>query len=190
MPSGRNAKARQRIQDAAVELMGRKGIAGTTTQDIARRAACSQAAIYKHWDGKDELARQSFERAHRELLAAMEHGAEAGESPSERVLGTLLGLLRFARAHPAEYGFLFHIFHSDYSRWLSDHPLPRDVVIRELRRGMKEGDFPESDPGLRAALLLGMAIRTAFYERQRPPGGDPAPVEEALLSAAAAVLES
>jgi AcrR family transcriptional regulator len=54
------AGARERIQEAAVELMGRKGVAGTTTQDIARRARCSQAVIYKYWESKEALAREEF----------------------------------------------------------------------------------------------------------------------------------
>jgi AcrR family transcriptional regulator len=182
--------ARIRIREAAVELMGRKGIAGTTTQDIARRADCSQAAIYKHWGGKEDLARETFEAAHLDMMAAMEAGAAGGKTPSQRVLGALLGFLGYARAHPPEYAFLFHVFHSDYSRWLAAHSLPRDVVIRELTRGMETGEVPEGDPQLRAAFLLGMAIRGAFYERQRSPGGDPREVEEALIQAAAAVLES
>src|SRR6185503_19314210 len=98
--------ARDRIRDAAVELMGRKGVAGTTTQDIARRASCSQAAIYKYWDSKDTLARETFDAAHRRLIDAMESGARKARTPVERVFGCLTGFLEFARANPADYAFL------------------------------------------------------------------------------------
>jgi len=188
--AGKDGGARERIREAAVELLARRGVAGTTTQEIARRARCSQAAIYKHWPGKEELARELFEEAHRDFLQAIEDGAAGPDRPPERVLGALLGLVRYARAHPAEYAFLFQVFHSDYARWLVSHPKPRDVVQRELVRAMEAGDVAPGSPAARTALLLGMAIRLAFFERQGLVEGGPAEVEEALIQGAAALLEA
>ncbi len=182
--------ARDRIRRACMELMARKGVAGTTTQEIARRAGCSQAAIYKHWEGKEDLARALFDEAQARFLEAMEAGAGRRGSPAERVVGALQGLLDYARAHPAEYAFLFHVFHSDYARWLVAHPKPRDVVQRELRAAMAAGEVPEGNVSTKTALLLGMAIRLAFFERQGLVEGDPASVDGTLWQGAAAVLES
>jgi AcrR family transcriptional regulator len=182
--------ARDRIRVAALELMARKGIAGTTTQEISRRARCSQAAIYKYWDGKDALAHRLFEDAHAVMLAEMEAGAEAVKDPSERVIGVLQGLLGHSRSHPAEYAFLFQVFHSDYARWLVPHPKPRDLVLRELKRGMQSGAIPPGNAGVKAALLLGMAVRLAFFERQSLIEGGAAAADAGLWAAAAAVLES
>jgi AcrR family transcriptional regulator len=46
---------RQRILDAAEHLMRTLGLARTTTKEIARAAGCSEAALYKHFTGKEEL---------------------------------------------------------------------------------------------------------------------------------------
>ncbi len=181
--------ARGRIQKAALELLARKGVAGTTTQEIARRARCSQAAIYKHWPGKEELARELFDEAHRAFLDAMEAEVARRERPPERVLGALLGLLRFARSRPGEYAYLFQVFHSDYARWLVSQPKPRDVVQRELARSIEAGEIPTGAVGAKTALLLGMAIRLAFFERQGLVEGGPEAIEQALVQGAAAVLE-
>jgi AcrR family transcriptional regulator len=183
------AGAKTRIRDAAIELMARKGIAGTTTQDIAQRAHCSQAAIYKYWESKESLAHEWFEEAHASMIEAMEEAA-VGKSASDKVLGALAGLVRFARSHPAEYAFLFLVFHSDYARWLTEHDKPRDVVLREIRNAMRAGEIPHSSPEMKAALLLGMAVRVAFFERQKLVGATPEEVDEGLLMAAAAVLEN
>jgi AcrR family transcriptional regulator len=180
--------ARERIQEAAVELMGRKGVAGTTTQDIARRASCSQAAIYKYWNGKDALARETFDVAHRRLIEAMEAGARTGRSAADRVHRCLQGFLGYARSSPAEYAFLFQVFHSDYARWLGSHRMPRDVVVGEIESGMKSGAIPTGNAHLKAALLLGMVIRLAFFEKQRLIGTDPARVDADLEKALRAVL--
>jgi len=180
--------ARDRIRDAAVELMGRKGVAGTTTQDIARRASCSQAAIYKYWDGKDALARETFDASHRRLIEAMELGARRGRTAQDRVFGSLQGFLAFARSSPAEYAFLFQVFHSDYARWLGAHRMPRDVVVGEIEAGMKSGALPSENAHLKAALLLGMVIRLAFFEKQRLIGSNAARVDVDLEKALRAVL--
>ena len=182
--------ARDRIRDAAVELMGRKGVAGTTTQDIARRASCSQAAIYKYWDSKDTLARETFDASHRRLIEAMESGAGRGRTPVDRVFGTLTGFLDFARANPAEYAFLFQVFHSDYARWLGSHRMPRDVVVGEIESATKSGAIPSANAPLKAALLLGMVIRLAFFEKQRLVGANTARVDADLEKALLAVLHA
>ena len=182
--------ARQRIRQAALELLGRRGVAGTTTQDIARRAQCSQAAIYKYWDGKEALARAIFEDANRGLIEAMEGRAEGYTTPLERALGALLGLVVFARTQPNEFAYLFHVFHSEHVLWTASHPIPRDVVLRELERAAAAGDLPADGLEVKTALLLGMAIRLAFFERQKLLREEPAAAERIFLSAAAAVLES
>jgi AcrR family transcriptional regulator len=185
----RKVPARQRIRTAAVELMGRKGVAGTTTQDIARRARCSQAAIYKYWDSKERLAREEFDQAHTRLIEAMEARAAAGPTPGARVLGALSGLLGFAREFPAEYAFLFQVFHSDYARWLAPHKMPRDVILTRIESAMGQGEVSPGDAHTKAALLLGMAVRLAFFERQKLLPGGPEQIDEALWDAGAAVLE-
>jgi AcrR family transcriptional regulator len=170
--------------------MARRGVAGTTTQDIAKRARCSQAAIYKYWEGKETLARQLFESSHQGLMDAMRAQAAASVAHSERVLGALLGLLRFAREHPDHFAFLFQVFHSDYARWLTSLPKPRDLITEELENAMAADELPARDAAVKAALVLGMAIRLAFFERQGLLGSTPRQAEEALWESAASVLES
>jgi len=48
-------QTRRRIVEATVELHGKKGIFGTSWQDIARRADVSVATVYKHFPTLDEL---------------------------------------------------------------------------------------------------------------------------------------
>lgn len=50
-----NKPARVRLLDAAHELMRTVGLARATTKEIARAAGCSEAALYKHFDSKEEL---------------------------------------------------------------------------------------------------------------------------------------
>lgn len=49
------AETRQRIVEATVDLHGRKGIFGTSWQDIAREADVAVGTVYKHFPTLDEL---------------------------------------------------------------------------------------------------------------------------------------
>lgn len=53
-----NAKlrpARERILDAAAEVMRRDGLVHATTKQIARQAQCSEALLYKHFPDKRDI---------------------------------------------------------------------------------------------------------------------------------------
>ena len=47
--------ARQRILDAAADVMSTEGLARTTTKAIARAAGCSEALLYKNFLDKEEI---------------------------------------------------------------------------------------------------------------------------------------
>ena len=46
---------REKILDAAVSVMRERGLAGSTTKEIARAAGYSEATLYKHFDDKQEI---------------------------------------------------------------------------------------------------------------------------------------
>ena len=46
---------RQAVLDAALQVMSRRGYAGTRLEDIARAAKVTRGAIYHHFPGKPEL---------------------------------------------------------------------------------------------------------------------------------------
>jgi AcrR family transcriptional regulator len=47
--------AREKILDAAFTVMHERGLAATTTKEIARAAGYSEATLYKHFDDKQDL---------------------------------------------------------------------------------------------------------------------------------------
>ena len=51
------ATQRQRILDAAITVIQRKGLASTTMGEIIKESGLSAGAIYGYYAGKDELIR-------------------------------------------------------------------------------------------------------------------------------------
>ena len=50
-----NESTRDRILDAAADVMTRLGLVRATTKEIARAAGCSEALLYKHFRDKEEI---------------------------------------------------------------------------------------------------------------------------------------
>ena len=68
---GRPTRFKDAIYHAAVNLFGEQGLTRTGIREIAKVAGVSEAALYRHWKGKRELAWDIFEHGLEELHAAM-----------------------------------------------------------------------------------------------------------------------
>ncbi|MER6736455.1 TetR/AcrR family transcriptional regulator [Streptomyces puniciscabiei] len=175
--------ARVRILDAAHELMLTVGLARATTKEIARAAGCSEAALYKYFDSKEELfVRVLTERLPRltPLLASL--AAEPGQ-------GTLEGnLTEIARQAALFYEQSFPIGaslyaetqlkrrHDDALRRLGAGPhRPIEDLDAYLRAEQALGRVrADADTFAAANLLLGACAQRAFaYDMtgtgERPP---------------------
>src|SRR5205823_5087438 len=53
----------QSIQDAAMRVIARKGMAAATMQDIAEEAGVAKGTIYLYFRDRDELVEKTFESA-------------------------------------------------------------------------------------------------------------------------------
>ncbi|MEU8027875.1 helix-turn-helix domain-containing protein [Streptomyces sp. NPDC049099] len=178
--------ARVRILDAAHELMLTVGLARATTKEIARAAGCSEAALYKYFDSKEELfVRVLTERLPRLTPLLDSLAAEPGQ-------GTLEGnLTEIARRAALFYEQSFPIAGSLYAetqlkerhhealRKLGSGPhKPIQDLDAYLRAEQAAGRVrPDADTYAAASLLLGACAQRAFaYDAtetgQRPPVDD------------------
>jgi AcrR family transcriptional regulator len=66
------AEGKQRILRAALRLFSEKGLCATSIRDIGAAAGLSNPALYKHYRGKDDLARDLFIFCYRWLHAPLE----------------------------------------------------------------------------------------------------------------------
>ncbi|MFG2607354.1 TetR/AcrR family transcriptional regulator [Streptomyces sp. NPDC048514] len=175
--------ARVRILDAAHELMLTVGLARATTKEIARAAGCSEAALYKYFDSKEELfVRVLDERLPR--LAPLLDGLS-----TEPGQGTLEGnLTEIARRAALFYEQSFPIAaslyaetqlkqrHYDTLRAIGSGPhLPIQGLDAYLRAEQRAGRVRAgADTYAAASLLLGACAHRAYaYDAvasdERPP---------------------
>ena len=98
---------RQKILNAARELLVKKGYEAVTMREIAKRIEYSATALYKHFADKDALVRELC----REDFAAfaqyfLQQVASSGD-PRERMARAALSYLDFAEQYPGQYRLMF-----------------------------------------------------------------------------------
>jgi len=107
-PRGQGAALRDRLLDAATELIDEHGgTAGVSIRLITKRAGVSPMALYLHFEDRETLLREVIFRGFDRFLEAIEAGRDAHETPRDRLLGMGVAYLAFARAQPAFYTVIF-----------------------------------------------------------------------------------
>jgi AcrR family transcriptional regulator len=79
---------RQRIQEAARELFGQKGVQRTSLQDIASRLGITKPALYYHFSSREDLVRSILEplMENGERFVAEHEGRSAADRAGPREL--------------------------------------------------------------------------------------------------------
>src|SRR3954470_22517314 len=80
----------QSIQEAAIRVISRKGMAAATMQEIAEEAGVAKGTIYLYFRDRDELVEKTFENAMSQLHARVDAALEL-DVPFEQKLRSMLG---------------------------------------------------------------------------------------------------
>jgi AcrR family transcriptional regulator len=172
---------RQRLLDAAEQLMRTSGLVSATTKAIAREAECSEAALYKHFASKEELfVRVLIERTPSAgpLITELTTDAAATERTVEERLALIARHATDFYAHGmpmtaslfADPGLLAR--HREGILKLGGGPHKvLDALTACLSQEQALGRVaPHADPRAAATLLLGACFQRAFLLHFSGPG--------------------
>lgn len=160
-PPTRTRNAKPKIERAAVSLFITEGIDAATTRQIAEMAGVSEGALYRHYKGKEELARALFLSIHDRMSTMLIEAALEGNDLVSRV-SAILG----AYCKLADEDWELCCYHLlNLNRFLKDD-IRRDddpvTLTEELIRDLIDnGHIPKGDPALLAAMCLGVVTQTA-----------------------------
>lgn len=138
------AHNRQRILDAALELVVEDGPDKLSMRKLGARANFSAAGLYEYFSGREailaELAQEGSEALRKALRLAM-HGVrvDKGQDPREALLVELgLAYVQFAKEEPAYYQLLFDTaFDADSHRAaMAKLPSPYHVLLAAIAQVM------------------------------------------------------
>ncbi|MEQ6247939.1 TetR/AcrR family transcriptional regulator [Sulfitobacter sp. HNIBRBA3233] len=99
---------RQALVDAALELIEEKGPTGFTLSEAAKQAGVTPAAVYRHFDGREDLIAEAALQGYEIFGELMEFAYKKGQpSALEAFEATGRAYLAFARRHPGHYIAMF-----------------------------------------------------------------------------------
>jgi AcrR family transcriptional regulator len=153
---------RPAIVRAATSLFAERGIDGTSMRDIAEAAGVREAAIYRHFAGKDELCREIFLSWYGwycEELQRIVDGPRGTEDKLREIVGH-----EFSAA--AEHSEAFVYFCENEARFVRSLP-PKIESARRLftafiKTGQAQGKLRAGSPELLADMLSGALCAVAL----------------------------
>jgi AcrR family transcriptional regulator len=152
-----------RVLEAALELIGERGIESTSVDAIAQRSGVSKATIYKHWNGKDELCVEAISHRRGEVIAPHSPDVRADISSFLQVLGEVCEPEGWGRIWARVMGYAAENpeFAAAFRRHVAE---PRRAVVRSLlSRARDEGRLePSVDIDMGVDLLLGPVFHRRF----------------------------
>lgn len=85
---------RKALVDSAIELITKRGYAGTSLDQIARRARVTKGALYHHFSGKQALFEAAFDAVERDVMGKL---AKILEEPGDRWEVSMRGVRAYLR---------------------------------------------------------------------------------------------
>jgi AcrR family transcriptional regulator len=169
MPRQLSARAHKDALDAALKLIGQRGIERVSMDAIAAESGVSKATIYKHWANKEALCLDAITRGgprlpragagapKRELAAFLRALARTGKSAG--LAAIMPKIAGYAATHPA--------FRNAWRERIEE---PRRARLRDLiARAVQEGQLrPGVDFNLACHMLFGPLMYHRFAGAAMP----------------------
>ena len=99
---------REALVDACLALIAEKGPNGFTLSEAAREAGVTPAAVYRHFEGREDLIAEAARQGYEMFADLMTHAYDKGQ-PSALAAFEATGraYLAFARKYPGHYVAMF-----------------------------------------------------------------------------------
>ena len=158
----RTPELKQRLRDAAIEVLTRQGPGGLTTRTVAEAADTSTPAVYELFGDKAGLVREVFFEGFRVLRARLAATPESGDPVAD--LRELAAAYRvFINEHPQLARVMFSRPFGDFDPGPAETQAGasvRTLVVGRVQRcigaGEMDGDATDIAHGL-VALIQGLA---------------------------------
>jgi AcrR family transcriptional regulator len=175
----RSAATEARLLSGTLACLRERGVAGTTSRDIAAAAGVNLAAITYHFGSKDELVARALLHAVRQWLEPAKQALGGDGDPAAKALEAIALLQRsFDEARdllPAYFEALVRAPHDDVLQRGIHQLLAelRALLHRQIQVQKDQGLLPGwVEPDAMAALLLALADGIALHAALDPEAID------------------
>ncbi|AGZ45478.1 TetR/AcrR family transcriptional regulator [Actinoplanes friuliensis] len=182
----RREDTRQRLYEAAVELIAEQGFSATTVDDIALRAKVAKGTVYYNFASKtalfEELLRHGIGLLTTEFRAAVD-----GLPPRDAVAALVRAQLEYIRRYRAFAQLLLSEMWRTNREWQQTLVLLREqaieVIAETVQAGVDSGDLPaDLDVRVASSALFGVGLVVAVDWLVFQPDRPIEDVERSLLA--------
>lgn len=168
---------KKRIIFAAIKAVRQYGLEGVRIQNVSELAGISAGAIYRHFEGKDQLLVECFIYVDRQAAAVFQHlkldPVSVLDDPMGAVKGLWLPYFRFWTSHPDEtifyHRFRDSIFFLRYAKdWDADYFESFIGIVRAFKKV-----FPSLNSINQELLWLHILTSTVMYAKYVVEGALP-----------------
>jgi AcrR family transcriptional regulator len=184
----RNGTAtRAKIEKEALRLFAEKGVEGATIRDLAQAVGVADAALYRYFGSKEQIAADLF-RTHYGALAEKISAIAARELPFVQTAHELVKLFcSLFDEEPDVFAFILLNQHA-HLRYVAEDGNAVEELRKIMRRSIDRGEIEMADADLAAATALGSVLQPAVFKLYgRLPGPLSARADELAAAAARAV---
>ena len=161
---GKAEETKSRLERAALTLFVARGVAETTTKEIAMAASVAEGTIYRYFPSKEQLALDLFLGHHRALAEAL---IEA-HRPAKGLRAKIEEIVRcYCEWADRDWTlFAYHLLnqHSFLIQVPDGMNNPVTVVREVISQAMKAGEIPKRNVDLAAATAIGVVMQAATYK--------------------------
>ena len=156
----RPTRFKETIYKTATRLFGEQGLSGTGIREIAKEAGVSEAAMYRHWKGKKELAQDIFVQG----MAALHDKLRQEVPTTGPACHAVFATVRiFFEAYDAHGEVVHYLLLNQHEIWRSidrDQPNPVGFWFDLLRTRAGEFNLCEQlSNEIIGPITLGMILR-------------------------------
>ena len=177
---------RERIFREALHLFARKGFQATSIRDIATAVGVADAALYRHFSSKDEIASAIFTFHYANLARSISALAANSEDFATALRQLVTLLCDLFDDTPDVFAFILLNQH-DHLRFVKEDDNVVSTLVGIMSRASASGEINIEQPELAASVALGAAIQPAvfcIYGRLPGPLGRYRDTIEAAIAAA------
>lgn len=153
----RKRETRQRLLDAAFQLMAERGIDAVAINEITEAADVGIGSFYNHFESKDAIYIALMDEVFEEFADALDQLVADVEDPAEVISVCVRHTILRARREPSWGRLLLR-------EGLSERVLTRGLgvrLMRDIQKGVASGRFKLSDP-LMTFIAVGSTVLGAI----------------------------
>ena len=160
---GKAEDTKARVERAALTLFVARGVAETTTKEIAMAASIAEGTIYRYFPSKEGLALDLFLRHHRALAEALGDTQRPARGLRAKIDAIVSCYCDWADRDWTLFAYHLLNQHSFLIQVPDDTPNPVNVVREVIAQAMKAGEIPRRNADLAAAAAIGAVLEPATY---------------------------